>query len=357
MGRSLKVSQEYISRVKSSLQRNGYPSQQALADDAGFSLSTVKNFLNGKPIDHLNFIELCEKLGLDWQEISKTELISDDISLENSPFITGTPITHPRYFFGREKEVKRLFNLLKRHPLQNAAIIGKRRSGKTSLLHYLKTITTTPVNLLRPAQKSDWLRYPEHYQWVFVDFQDSRMASQEYLLRHILEGLEISLSGDCNLDRFMDIVSSKLNTFSIILMDEIGTALDRYSQLDDDFWSSLRSLGTNQTRGKLAFILAAHESPIELSKNTGHDSPFFNIFGYTTVLGALTETEALELINSSPISFAQEDIEWILERSQCHPFLLQILCREKLWSLEDGEIAEDWKEEGLREINPYLYLL
>ncbi|MEC4815964.1 MAG: hypothetical protein SAK29_22225 [Scytonema sp. PMC 1069.18] len=56
---------------------------------------------------------------------------------ETSPFIIGSSITHPRHFFGREKELKRLFNLLKRHPLQNAAIIGKRRIGKTSILHYL----------------------------------------------------------------------------------------------------------------------------------------------------------------------------------------------------------------------------
>ncbi|MFH7028292.1 MAG: CHAT domain-containing protein [Heteroscytonema crispum UTEX LB 1556] len=68
---------------------------------------------------------------------------------ERSPFITGTSITHPRDFFGRNYELKRLFNLLKRLPLQNAAIIGKKRSGKTSLLHYLKNITTTPAEDLR----------------------------------------------------------------------------------------------------------------------------------------------------------------------------------------------------------------
>jgi hypothetical protein len=55
-------------------------------------------------------------------------------SLESS-FITGTPITHPRHFFGRQRELKRLFNLFKSHPLQNAAIIGQRRSDKTSLLN------------------------------------------------------------------------------------------------------------------------------------------------------------------------------------------------------------------------------
>ena len=59
--------------------------------------------------------------------------------------------------------------MLKRHPLQNAAIIGKRRIGKTSLLHYLKNITATPKEELRQQQKSDWLPNPEIYKWIFVD--------------------------------------------------------------------------------------------------------------------------------------------------------------------------------------------
>ncbi|MBW4563325.1 MAG: winged helix-turn-helix transcriptional regulator [Mojavia pulchra JT2-VF2] len=43
MARSLRVAPEYIKKVKSALLRNGYPSQQSLADAVGISLSTVKN--------------------------------------------------------------------------------------------------------------------------------------------------------------------------------------------------------------------------------------------------------------------------------------------------------------------------
>lgn len=275
---------------------------------------------------------------------------------EPSPFITGSSITDPRYFFGRQKELKRLFDLLKRHPLQNAAIIGKRRIGKTSLLHYLKNITTTPPEQLRPGQKYDWLPQPENYQWIFVDFQDQRMASRERLLGYILECLNLKVPTPCNLDDFMDEVSDNLHNPTVILLDEIGVGLKRCPELDDEFWECLRSLATNHTRGNLAFILATHESPIELAHNTGHSSPFFNIFGYTATLGALTEVEARELIASSPIPFAEEDVEWILQQSQCLPLLLQILCRERLFNLEDGE-TDDWREEGRRQIEPFSHLL
>lgn len=356
MARSLKVAREYINQVKSALQRNSYPSQQSLASETGLSLSTVKSFVNGKPVDYLNFVELCKKLGFNWQDISYRETETLPTSGEVSPFITGAPIIEPRYFFGREKELKRLFNLLKRHPLQNAAIIGQKRSGKTSLLHYLKNITTTPAAQLRPGQKYDWLPHPENYKWVFVDFQDARMQSREKLLKHILVSLNFQVPTLCGLDYFMDVISENLSSPTVILLDEIGVGLQRCPELDDTFWESLRSLATNHTKGNLAFVLSSPESPIDLAKNTGHSSPFFNIFGYTAFLGALTEAEARELMASSPIPFPDEDVEWILTKSQCQPLLLQILCREKLCMLEDGN-DENWQAEGLRQIQPFSHLL
>ncbi|WDD35658.1 ATP-binding protein [Nostoc sp. UHCC 0926] len=445
MARSLRVAPEYIEKVKSALGRNGYPSQQSLATDTGFSLSTVKNFLTGKPVDYLNFVELSEKLGLDWREIAYKELenpqqfrlekkqeklqeawnilhkkvsqIRQDSLIETgtpnkfqlehqlkqaedelenieaklkqieaalqlplqtqtsenkvqnlslktqptngeaSPFITGPPITQPRYFFGREKELKRLFNLLKRHPLQNSAIIGKKRSGKTSLLHYLKNITTTPAEKLRPQQKSDWLPHPENYHWIFVDLQDARMQNRASLLKYILESLKMQVSTPCDLDHFMNVVSDNLHSPTVILLDEISVGLQRCPELDDGFWESLRSLATNHTGGNLAFVLATPESPIDMAHNTGHSSPFFNIFGYTAHLEALTETEARELIASSPIAFTDEDVEWILTQSCCWPLLLQILCREKLFNLEEGENDDNWREEGLRQMKSFTHLL
>jgi hypothetical protein len=357
MPRSLRVAPEYSQKVELALQRNGYPSKTKFAEHVEPSLSTVKNFFSGKPVDFEYFVEICEKLGLEWQAIAYKEPETQQLQpKESSPFITGPPITHPRNFFGRQRELKRLFDLLKRHPLQNPAIIGKRRSGKTSLLHYLKNITTTPPEQLRPGQKSDWLPHPERYCWIFVDFQDARMASRERLLSYILECLSLKVPTPCNLDYFMDVVSDNLHMPTVILLDEIGVGLQRCPELDDGFWESLRSLATNYTGGNLAFVLAAHEEPMQLAHHTGHTSPFFNIF-ITFSLGPLADTEARDLIASSLISFPAEDVEWILEQSGRWPLLLQMLCRERLFSLEEGEIGEDWRENGLEQIKPFTHLL
>ena len=129
---------------------------------------------------------------------------------EIAPFVVGPPITHPRFFFGRETELQRIFGLLRRFPLQNVAIVGPRRSGKTSLLHYLRAITATPASQLRPGQFADWLPHPAEVRWVYVDFQDPRMGSEERLLAYLLTQLDLPCPVPCTLTSFMDTLSDRL---------------------------------------------------------------------------------------------------------------------------------------------------
>ncbi len=273
--------------------------------------------------------------------------------LHPSTFTAGPPITRPAQFYGRTREIKRIFNLLGRLPLQNAAIIGERRSGKTSLLHYLKTITITSTSQLRPDQRQDWLPQPERYRWIFVDFQDPRLGRQTNLLRYLLAEMSLPDDGVGDLDAFLDVVADNLNTPTVILFDEIGVALERYPELDDAFWESLRSLATNQVGGNLGFILASHEAPAQLAQHSGLGSPFFNIFGYTAVLPPLTDSEARQLIAGSPIPFPEADVAWLLEQSGGWPMPLQIMCRERLLALEEGEAGSDWQTEALRQMEPF----
>lgn len=283
-----------------------------------------------------------------------------------APFIVGPPITHPGKFFGRDAELKRIFDAWRRYPLQNVAIVGPKRSGKSSLLHYVKNIFTTDQSQLRSTQQkpaaSGLLAQPEQFTWVYVDFQDVRMWNQERLLCHILETLALPIPEQCDLSNFMDVMIDHLHTPTIILMDEIGAALSA-PELDMPFWWSLRSLGTNLTDGNLGFLIASHEPPVELAADRGKPSPFFNIFGHVLNLGPIEEKAARELIASSPYPIDGEEAAWILETSQGWPVLLQILCHSHLLSMEEGYGQNEepgdslWKSDGLARIEPYAYLL
>jgi hypothetical protein len=313
--------------------------------------------------DYPYLARLVEELFLDQNQINRPPASPEprpaSAPLDTEPFdsfIVGPPILSPRYFFGRDYELKRIFGLWRRFPLQNVAVIGQKRSGKTSLLHYLMNIAVTEPQDLRPGQKTDWLPQPERYRWVFVDFQDARMLSRERLLRHVLTCLGLPLPEPCDLANFMDVVSDSLTSPAIILMDEISAAIDS-PELDQQFWGSLRSLGTNFTGGNLAFLLTSHEPPALLANERGKPSPFFNIFGHSLTLRPLPEQEARELIAHSPIQFTPEDVEWILAESAGWPWLLQILCHIRLTALEFGETGDAWKQQGIRQIAPYWYLI
>jgi transcriptional regulator with XRE-family HTH domain len=56
------------------LRRNAFPSQRALAENAGLSLATVSNFLAGKPVDHASFVELCQRLALNCEEVTELDV-------------------------------------------------------------------------------------------------------------------------------------------------------------------------------------------------------------------------------------------------------------------------------------------
>lgn len=74
MSRSLQVRTECIEQVKLAVRRNGFPSQRALSEDAGLSIATVSNFLTGKPVDRASFVELCQRLTINCEEIAELDV-------------------------------------------------------------------------------------------------------------------------------------------------------------------------------------------------------------------------------------------------------------------------------------------
>ena len=351
MGYQLK--QEKVKEFKIALKRKGYHSQQQLAEETGISLSTVKTFAKGtrgNGVNYANFTELCHFLGWDVEDSlapanDKVEL-TDKYIPPTASFTPNLPIKHPRNFFGREAELKLIFRYLKQHPLQHIAIVGKRQSGKTSLLRYLQQITRTDKNKLRPNQKYDWLERPELYQWIFVDFLDSDKRRKQTLINYLLHELEIPQNSYNTSSNFIDIISRNLNLPTIILMDSFDKVFVDDSDLDYAFWCNFRSLLSNQCEGNLSLILSSNKNPSTLYIED-KPSPFLNIFATKITLNNLTESEAKDLILSSPIQFSEEDIQWIIDKSDCLPHKLQILCQKRLISLENGEENFNWREEEL----------
>lgn len=138
MARSLKVAPKHIEKVKLALKRCGFPSVKAFATEMGKAYATASKFFNSKEVDYLNFVEFCEKLSLDWQEIT-----TDEQSTATTPLVKGgqggsTPENIPKSnsieFVGRDKQLVELHQLLQKNSqVVIAAINGMGGVGKTEL--------------------------------------------------------------------------------------------------------------------------------------------------------------------------------------------------------------------------------
>ena len=137
---------------------NGFHRHQDLADAVECSRSTVSNFLNGQPVDRRYFEEICNRLGLDWQEIA------------DNPDIN--PLPDPN-FVGREGAIEDL-NTLVSEGAKVIGIYGKGGVGKTTLAQRYFDIQGIPVRTLLISLKTeditpveDWIRY-----WLRHDFHE-----------------------------------------------------------------------------------------------------------------------------------------------------------------------------------------
>ncbi len=83
--RSLKASDVGIIKIKQAIQKSGW-THEYLAAEVGLSTrNSVWKFVSGRNVSHTIFIELCFKLGLDWQDIVSSEKLntSDALAEEN----------------------------------------------------------------------------------------------------------------------------------------------------------------------------------------------------------------------------------------------------------------------------------
>lgn len=282
--------------------------------------------------------------------LSICSLPDDETKRERHPFVVGPPIGDIQQFFGREKMLGSIFNLWMGDPLLSVVVLGPRRSGRTSLLYRLERMLQ---NLPACIQGHSSVRF----RTVYIDFHNPFMTQRESLLAYILSELELPpLSSSTNsISQFMRLMTTELKTSAVLLLDDIQAGLAA-PELDADFWWSWRALCNRGVDGKLAFVVTATQPPIELARDYGKPSPFFNIFSRTEYLGPFNEVEARQLIDNSPIRFPEADIVWMLEQSRCWPAPLQCLSQLRLEALRANDETDQWREQGVRQLEQFVRL-
>jgi len=241
-----------------------------------------------------------------------------------NPYLNRVMIRDPDDFWGRKSEVPRIYARIgaASRP-QSISIVGERRIGKSSLLHYL----------YHPENRKRYLANPEHYVFAFIDFQEEPLASLKEFFETVYHALrqeylgefKIALSPDYNgfksLVRSLDAQGMRL----IVLFDEFDLVTSN-PIFGPEFFAFFRAMANKYN---IAYVVTTAKELQSLchSKEIAA-SPFFNIFSNLN-LGAFKLEEAAELI-SVPAKAAGHLLEAylddILNLAGLFPLYLQIAC-------------------------------
>ncbi|NJM67824.1 MAG: serine/threonine protein kinase [Acaryochloris sp. RU_4_1] len=133
---SVRVRHNCLERVRAALPRNGFPSQRTLAEELGLGIDTVNRFLNSKPVHLTNAIEICERLGLDWREVTYPSQSEPEIELEPGleAGLPSGPLPSPSPFYIERPPIEERCHTAIQQPGALIRIKAPRQMGKTSLI-------------------------------------------------------------------------------------------------------------------------------------------------------------------------------------------------------------------------------
>ncbi|MFQ3583303.1 MAG: protein kinase [Chloracidobacterium sp.] len=238
-----------------------------------------------------------------------------------NPYLNRVAIHDPNQFYGRRKEVARIFSRLGAGRPQSIAVVGDRRIGKSSLLNYL----------CAPQVRQQYLPRSEEYVFVFLDLQQRRrMLLDDFLdiwLAEIQHSARVSVTDKHGFDGIHAALDAlRVRHCKLIAVFDEFDILTSNRAFSADFFAFLRSLANNY---EVAYVTSSGRDLQELCHaDQIADSPFFNIFT-NVYLRAFSDDDAYELIarpseaNGIPLAPYAEDIRLL---SGNFPFYLQIAC-------------------------------
>lgn len=320
MSRSLNIHEDCIERAKLALKRNGFHSQRALAESVGFSLSTVGNFLRGKPVDFATFVELCGQLSLDWQQVSGCDRNTRNIDDPDNLIPVKPTSARTRYqdwgeaidvssFYGRSSELLILQSWIQDEACRLITILGMGGMGKTALAvklaHQLQDQFDTVIfrSLWNAPSLEPFLanliKVLSHHQ------ETSIFESLSDLLSRFVQYLQKSR---CLL--ILDNVESIL---------EVGSRTGTYRKGYEDYGQLLKLIG--ETAHKSCLVLTSREKPQGLSMLEGDQLPVrcLRIHGLST--------QASRAVFNSIGSYTGDEQDWsrLVERYRGNPLALKII--------------------------------
>ncbi|MBW4542031.1 MAG: AAA family ATPase [Myxacorys chilensis ATA2-1-KO14] len=349
MPRSLKVRQDCIGSIKLSVRRNGFPSQQALAEELSLSRSTVVNFLTGKPVDRAVFEEICQRLSVDSQGIAE---ICSQLNLEceeigelppdpaSSPSIAAQSIVTPTdrlsarkqrnwgeavdiiNFYGREQELAQLQQWVVEERCRLITLIGMGGMGKTTLsVQFAKQVQDEFVVVIWRS-----LRNAPPIQDLLAELIRILSQQQQTHLPETIDGRVLCLLEYLRQERCLLVLD---NAESVLRRDERAGAYrdgyEGYGQLFRCLW---------EAQHQSCLVLTSREKPRGLGAKEGAGSPLRSLR-----LSGLAQAEGQEILREKVVSVSESASQALIDHYAGNPLALKIAATT-IQDVFDGDIAQ-----------------
>ena len=278
-----------------------------------------------------------------------------DRGSKRNPYLNRVMITHPSEFFGREREIRRIYSRLDAPRPQSISVVGERRIGKSSLLYHI----------YHPRNRRKHMRNHEKAIFVYLDFQQNLQFDVPRFIDFLFNMFSYESGSDRDYtgrERTLDELKNVVQEIHdegrriVVLMDEFEV-ITKNPRFEEQYFSFLRALANTY---RVAYVTTSNEDLQKMCHNKEiSDSPFFNIFA-NIILRSFSRDEALDLI-ATPSKTEGISLEpyspRILEMAGHFPLFLQIACSaafEALMANPDAEL--DWhhvREVFMEEAEPH----
>jgi tetratricopeptide (TPR) repeat protein len=269
-----------------------------------------------------------------------------------NPYIAGAPVLDDEMFFGRQKLMARILNVLHHNSLM---ITGERRIGKTTFLYHLKKALTrdegTEYRFFPVLTDLQGVPESAFFHAVLSDVVEALQPSPATLaqLRYRPEAEDYDgrdFSHD--LQRLIEELKAKTpkRVRLVLLIDEVDV-LNEYSERVNQ---RLRSIFMKTFSEHLVAVM----SGVGIKRTWNSEvSPWYNFFDEVE-LTPFTREEAEELIRTPVVGvfrYHAEAVEAILAASQLRPYLIQKFCIHAVnHMLEEGRTTVTRRDvESVRE--------
>lgn len=351
MGRSAKVRTEFIPTVKGALIRNGFFRQIDLAEELKLSQATIHSFLNGKPVDYLNFLEICKVLGFDILDIADLEQPAK-INGGKTFTINSSPLELPEgevpinshFYIERPPIEQRCYEEICK-PGSLIRIKAAQQTGKSSLLarilkHAENQGDITVILDFKLAESEYFSDLNTFLRWfcdnLILELTQDNQQLQQKLVDKLDEHWKLAqrIGSMTTCKDYLRYVFLELGHPLTLALEEVDRIFE-YPKIYKDFFSLLRSLHEEAKRRDIwkqlrLVIVHSTEAYVPMDIN---QSPF-NV-GLSVELPEFTRDQVKDLAHRHQLNWSYTEVDDLMAMIGVHPFFTRLA----LYKIANQEIT------------------